>query len=63
MLRETKRYEDELLQRLGTIRQEKLEAIGVGVDVDQYKFWTGYLRCIKDVVSIMEEVRVKIDKD
>jgi hypothetical protein len=63
MQRETKRYEDELLKRLAVLRQEKLEAVGAGVELDQYKYWTGYIRCIKDVCSVMEDVRKKIREE
>jgi hypothetical protein len=63
MSRDADRYETALLERLAKIRQDKLEALGAGVEPDQYKYWTGYIRCIKDVVSVMEDVRKKISRD
>ncbi len=63
MNRETNRYEAMLRDRLAKIRQEKLEFVGAGVDVDQYRNWTGYIRCLGDVMAIMAEVRKKIDDE
>jgi hypothetical protein len=57
------RFEKALARRIEEERQIKLEQIGAGVDVDQYKYWTGYLRGLKDVVALMEEVRKKLDED
>jgi hypothetical protein len=61
--RETNRYEAMLRDRLAKIRQEKLEIVGAGVDVDWYRNWTGYIRCLGDVMAIMTEVRKKIDDE
>jgi hypothetical protein len=63
MSRDADRYEAALLERLAKIRQDKLEALGAGVEPLQYLYWTGYIRCIKDVVSVMEGVRKKISRD
>lgn len=63
MTRDETRFEALVAKRLAEVRQEKLEAIGVGVDPEMYKYWTGYIRCIKDVSSIMEEVRKKLNQD
>ena len=56
------RFEKALLKRLAEERQAKLEQIGVGVEIDTYKFWTGYVRCLKDVEGIIAEVRKKLDE-
>jgi hypothetical protein len=63
MNRETARFEALLLERLGSIRQEKLEVIGAGVTPDEYKHWTGYIRCLKDVKDIVAAVRKKFEQE
>lgn len=63
MNRETAKFESLVLDQLIKLRQEKLEAVGAGVDVEMYRYWTGYIRCIKDMVDVMASVRKQIDKD
>jgi hypothetical protein len=61
--RETERFEAAVAQRLAKLHQEKLEAMGNGVDADAYRTMTGYVRALKDALGIMDEERKKIDKD
>ena len=63
MRREETLFEVFVSKRLAAIRQEKLEAIGAGVDEEQYRLCVGYIRCLKDVADIMAEARKKIDAD
>ena len=62
MTRDETYFESLVSKRLAAIRQEKLEALGAGVEPDQYKFWTGYIRCLKDVAEVMAAARKKIDE-
>ena len=63
MGREATLLASELQKRFAKLLQEKLEAVGSGVDTEQYKYWTGYIRCLKDASGIIEEVLSKIDRD
>jgi len=61
--RETAKFESLILEKLIKIRQEKLEFVGAGVDVEMYRYWTGYIRCIKDVVDVIASAHKELDKD
>jgi hypothetical protein len=61
--RETNKFEAMIQDRLAKVRQEKLEFIGSGVDIDMYRHWTGYIRCLKDISDIIQEVRKKFEED
>ena len=63
MNRETAKFESLILEHLAKLRKEKLEFVGAGVDVDMYRHWTGYIRCIKDVVDVIASAHKQIDKD
>lgn len=63
MNRETTKFEALIQERLAAVRQEKLEFIGTGVDIDMYRHWTGYIRCLKDVSDIINSVRKKFEED
>ena len=63
MNRETARYEQLISDRLAEIKQEKLEMLGRGVELQEYKQWTGYIRCLHDIASIMEYAHKKVDQD
>jgi len=62
MNREANRYDTALRERLELLRQDKLEFIGAGVDIEMYRHWTGYLRCLKEVLEIMTEIKSRLDK-
>jgi hypothetical protein len=61
--RETAKFESLILEKLMKIRQERLEFVGAGVDVEMYRHWTGYIRCIKDVVDVIASAHKELDKD
>jgi hypothetical protein len=63
MNRETARFETMLQEHLDRIKQEKLEAVGGGVDTEMYRYWTGYIRCLKDVSDIIVAVHKKFDQE
>jgi CBS-domain-containing membrane protein len=52
-----------MLEHIVRIKQEKLEAIGSGVETEAYRYWTGYIRCLKDMSDIVVAVRKKMDQD
>jgi hypothetical protein len=45
------------MRKLAQLRQGKLEQLGDGVDVEQYRYWLGYLRAFKDFAELLEEVK------
>jgi hypothetical protein len=61
--RETASFEKLMLEHIARIKQEKLEAIGSGVETEAYRYWTGYIRCLKDMSDIVVAVRKKMDQD
>ena len=63
MSRETASFERLMLEHIARIKQEKLEAIGAGVETDAYRYWTGYIRCLKDMSDIVAAVRKNMDQD
>lgn len=58
-------FEKKLFEALAVRRQEVLEALGAGSDISdiaRYKHWTGYVKCLADVVEIMASVRQEINR-
>jgi hypothetical protein len=53
----------ELDSRTKLLRNKVLSEVESGVDFDQYKYLTGYLRAIKDFSAIVQEITVEINKE
>jgi hypothetical protein len=58
-------FEKNLLEALATRRQEILESLGTGSDINdiaRYKHWTGYIKCLTEVVEIMKSVKQELNR-
>lgn len=43
--------------------QCKLEQLGNGVEADQYRYWVGYLKGLRDCMDLIEKISKKINED
>ena len=58
-------FEKKFLEALVIRRQEILEMLGGGSDIDdisRYKHWTGYIKCLTEVTDIMLSVRQELNR-
>jgi hypothetical protein len=53
----------ELDSRIKLRRDKVLSEMESGVNFDQYKYLTGYLRATKDFSAIVQEITVEINKE
>ena len=58
---ERKEFVTRLLARQQTIVDTLCS--GSAESIEEYRDWTGYLRCIRDVFIILEEVRKDVKQD
>lgn len=57
-------YERRLTGKLAQLRQDKLEQIGAGaLDIEQYRYWTGYLKAFDDFITVLNECKKREDDD
>lgn len=57
-------FERVLMKRLAELRLGKLEQIGAGgLDIEMYRYWTGYLKAFEDFVNVLNEVKKRETED
>jgi hypothetical protein len=57
-------FERALMKRIAELRLGKLEQIGAGgLDIEAYRYWTGYLKAFDDFVTLLTEVKQREDED
>lgn len=50
------RFQQLLEDKIGALRQRRLEDLGNGVDESQYRYHVGYLAGLSDAVKLCEEI-------
>jgi hypothetical protein len=57
-------YERALMKRLSEMRLGKLEQLGAGgLDIEAYRYWTGYLKAFEDFIAVLEECKKRETED
>jgi hypothetical protein len=61
----TSKFERDLLKMIADRRQQVLEQLGSGADINdmsRYSHWTGYVKCLTEVVEMMATVSDNLNK-